>query len=315
MKAMAKNKTIPDALLSRLHGKGSMSEILNIERDRLLLHSRQAMQHEVDTGAAHQAAPGIGDNSAPVSALPDAPFVRLPAQPNDRPAAATPPVAAAAPTPIVEMSALPAANAVESVQASGTGSVAAGLQQETSPTNLRGASDFAAPIHPPMSGVVHMEGFSARSRVVGDDFSEFGRIVTHTAITVAALPKPASPDGEAYYAQTVDLALPFTAERNLLRAIRRLTLDWGTLSCQITLELLSLVSGIRNLKTIRKWLADLHDRGHIRYTPVHGDLRGSIITLNPPPSVLSSIERSWHGLAGMRGSGTALGNPATTPKS
>jgi len=127
---------------------------------------------------------------------------------------------------------------------------------------------------------------------VGDDLSEFGTIFRHTPLTASQAPPHYLPKTcQDYYAQIVDSSLPFTAQRNLLSSIRRLTLGWGTLSCQITLELLSSSSGIRNLKTVRKWLGDLHDKKHIRYTPVHGDLRGSIITLTPPQGLLTAIEQ------------------------
>jgi hypothetical protein len=289
---MAKNKTIPEALLSKLHGKGSMSEILNIERDRLLRQSRQAMQDQVGAGgqaelpATQEATPATMAPALPAVALKNAPVEALLQDGSPSPSNVDAPPAAAM--------------AVKSGQEAAPHPPVASAGQGA-PEAIPGTpANTAALYQPVINSMGHLEGFSARSRVVGDDLSELGRIITHTAITVATMPKPASPETEAYYVQAVDPVLPFTAERNLLRAIRRLTLDWGTLSCQITLELLSTLSGIRNLKTIRKWLADLHDRGHICYTPIHGDLRGSIITLNPPPSVLSSIERSWQGTAGLR---------------
>lgn len=139
-----------------------------------------------------------------------------------------------------------------------------------------------------------VEGFSALSRVVGDDLSELGIIFRHSVETVSSPPRFLPEAAQAYYTERVEPGLPFTAKRNLLGAIRRLTLGWGTLSCQITLELLSHVSGIRNFKTLRKWLADLNRRNLIRYTPVHGDLRGSIVTLTPPSEVRAEIERWWH---------------------
>jgi len=145
------------------------------------------------------------------------------------------------------------------------------------------------------------EGLSVLSRVVGDDLSELGTIFRHSVETVAASPRYSPEVAQAYYTETVNLALPFTAQRNLLAAIRRLTLGWGALSCQITLELLSNISGIRNFKTLRKWLADLNRRNLIRYTPVHGDLRGSVVTLTPPAEVRAEIERCWH-------EGTSHGN-------
>ena len=43
---MPKNKQLPDVLLSKLHGKGTMSEILDIERTQLLKQSEQDMQRQ-----------------------------------------------------------------------------------------------------------------------------------------------------------------------------------------------------------------------------------------------------------------------------
>jgi len=133
------------------------------------------------------------------------------------------------------------------------------------------------------------EGLSKLSRFVGDDLSEFDGIITHSEQTVLAAPEwPTDP----YYVD-VNNTLPFSSQRDLLGAICRLTVGWGTFSCRITLGLLSSSSGIRNAKTLRKWLADLQRRRHIHYVPVHGDLRGSIIELTPPEEVRSSIERGW----------------------
>jgi hypothetical protein len=133
------------------------------------------------------------------------------------------------------------------------------------------------------------EGLSKLSRFVGDDLSEFDGIITHSEQTILAAPEwPTDP----YYVDVYN-ALPFSSQRDLLGAICRLTVGWGTFSCRITLSLLSSASGIRNAKTLRKWLADLQRRRHIHYVPVHGDLRGSIIELTPPEEVRSSIERSW----------------------
>src|SRR5215472_10499439 len=44
---MPKNKRLPDELLAKLHGKGTMSEILDIERARLLKQSEQDMQRQL----------------------------------------------------------------------------------------------------------------------------------------------------------------------------------------------------------------------------------------------------------------------------
>ena len=133
------------------------------------------------------------------------------------------------------------------------------------------------------------EGLSKLSRFVGDDLSEFDGIITHSEQTILAVPEWPT---DSYYVD-VNNTLPFSSQRDLLGAICRLTVGWGTFSCRITLSLLSGSSGIRNAKTLRKWLADLQRRRHIHYVPVHGDLRGSIIELTPPEEVRSSIERGW----------------------
>ena len=133
------------------------------------------------------------------------------------------------------------------------------------------------------------EGLSKLSRFVGEDLSEFDGIITHSEQTISAAPEwPTDP----YYVD-VHNTLPFSSQRDLLAAICRLTVGWGSFCCRITLSLLSAASGIRNAKTLRKWLADLQRKRHIRYVPVHGDLRGSIIELTPPEEVRSSIERGW----------------------
>ena len=133
------------------------------------------------------------------------------------------------------------------------------------------------------------EGLSKLSRFVGEDLSEFDGIITHSEQTISAAPEwPTDP----YYVD-VHNTLPFSSQRDLLASICRLTVGWGSFSCRITLSLLSASSGIRNAKTLRKWLADLQRKRHIRYVPVHGDLRGSIIELTPPEEVRSSIERGW----------------------
>ena len=61
---MPKNKRVPDALLSRLHGKGTMSEILDIEPARLREQSAQDMQRRLssvdaaDSGTLAELTPG-----------------------------------------------------------------------------------------------------------------------------------------------------------------------------------------------------------------------------------------------------------------
>lgn len=136
---------------------------------------------------------------------------------------------------------------------------------------------------------VVQEGVSRYSRFVGEDLSEFAGVMAHNSETLAAIADYAI---NPYY---TDLAnnLPFASERQLLRAICRLTLGCEGFSCRATLEVLSQVSGIRNGKTLRKWLGDLQKRRHLRYIPIHGDLRGSIIELTPPEEIRTAIERNW----------------------
>ena len=285
---MPKNKRVPDALLSRLHGKGTMSEILDIERARLREQSVQDMQRQlgsVDTadsatlaettlradteqlarGTAEQIQEGSDLSKSPPDAVDTLPVALL----------GSPKTESRSPSPgqVDVLPSRPAADAVQSVWAPDT----------------------------PYNG---LEGLSKLSRVVGDDLSEFGTIFRHSVPTAAAPPHFSPEPCQSYYTHDVDPTLAFTAERNLLATIRRLTLGWGTLSCQITLEMLALASGIRNIKTLRKWLADLHNRRHIRYTPVHGDLRGSIITLTPPAEIRGVVERWWRDQAA---SGTNMG--------
>jgi hypothetical protein len=133
------------------------------------------------------------------------------------------------------------------------------------------------------------EGVSKFSRFVGEDLSEFAGIVVHTGQTVMAAQEWPI---DSYY-QELSNTLPFFSERQLLLAICRLTVGCESFSCRVTLEVLSTASGIRNGKTLRKWLADLQRRRYIRYIPVHGDLRGSVIEITPPEEIRGSIERNW----------------------
>lgn len=133
------------------------------------------------------------------------------------------------------------------------------------------------------------EGVSKFSRFVGEDLSEFTGIVVHTGQTVMAAQEWPI---DSYY-QELSNTLPFFSERQLLLAICRLTVGCESFSCRVTLEVLSTASGIRNGKTLRKWLADLQRRRYIRYIPVHGDLRGSVIEITPPEEIRGSIERNW----------------------
>ncbi|HUB31396.1 MAG TPA: hypothetical protein VMA31_00160 [Bryobacteraceae bacterium] len=222
--SISQKKPLPEGLMGQLHGKGSMSEVLRIERQRLMEQAAEEMRAQLG-GAAVSMGPVVVPKAAAAAAVETAPPIdtyqpsKLPMQPARR----------------------------------------------------------------------SQEGLSKLSRFVGDDLSEFVSIITHSEQTVMAAPEwPTDP----YYLD-VNNTLPFSSQRDLLGAICRLTVGWGTFSCRITLSLLSSASGIRNAKTLRKWLADLQRRRHIHYVPVHGDLRGSIIELSPPEEVRSSIERGW----------------------
>jgi len=232
--------------MAQLHGKGSMSEVLRIERQRLMEQAAEEMR--VQLGG-----PGSTLSVSPNSSL------------------GTP---LALSSPLVPVVTIPKAAA------------AAAAEAPASP----GPRDTYQPSKLPMPPARRsQEGLSKLSRFVGDDLSEFDGIITHSEQTVLAVPEwPTDP----YYVD-VNNTLPFSSQRDLLGAICRLTVGWGTFSCRITLGLLSASSGIRNAKTLRKWLADLQRRRHIHYVPVHGDLRGSIIELTPPEEVRSSIERGW----------------------
>ena len=215
--------------MAQLHGKGSMSEVLRIERQRLMEQANEEMRLQLGGG------PGTSPAAAPA--------------PLGASAAAAKPALEVVPQP-----------------------------------------DTYQPSKLPMPVVRRsQEGLSKLSRFVGEDLSEFNGIITHSEQTISAAPEwPTDP----YYVD-VNNTLPFSSQRDLLASICRLTVGWGTFSCRITLSLLSASSGIRNAKTLRKWLADLRRKRHIRYVPVHGDLRGSIIELTPPEEVRSSIERGW----------------------
>jgi hypothetical protein len=284
---MPKNKRLPDELLAKLHGKGTMSEILDIERARLLKQSEQDMRRQLSQlesrGSAGQP-PDSGIVAAPPlpSLVPaDVSVSREPEREQTTPLTTgagmeniTSTYHRSTPIPVNANNYRTETVEIDTYQPAAAGDI---FPQRLTSTPLRG-----------------VEGFSALSRVVGDDLSELGTIFRHSIETVAAPPRFLPEAAQAYYTERIEPALPFTAQRNLLGAIRRLTLGWGTLSCQITLELLSNVSGIRNFKTLRKWLADLNRRNLIRYTPVHGDLRGSVVTLTPPSDIRAEIERCWH---------------------
>jgi hypothetical protein len=215
---MSQKKLLPEGLIAQLHGKGSMSEVLRIERQRLMEQAAEEMRAQL--------------------------------------------------------------GGVSSAKGTGAAAVAAALEVHTPDT-----------YQPSKLPVLRrsQEGLSKLSRFVGEDLSEFDGIITHSEQTIPAAPEwPTDP----YYVD-VHNTLPFSSQRDLLTAICRLTVGWGSFSCRITLGLLAAASGIRNAKTLRKWLADLQKKRHIRYVPIHGDLRGSVIELTPPEEVRSSIERGW----------------------
>jgi hypothetical protein len=277
---MPKNKRLPEVLLSKLHGKGTMSEILDIERAQLLKQSEQDMQRQLGATGTPDGGTPTSDVKSAASSVGEQPAgvvhggARLDAEE----------LVANSPAAVDKVS-------VEMVGSEGgSPSPFLGGGDVGSLGNPAEATPFVRVARTPVAGV---EGLSPLSRVVGDDLSEFGMIFRHSVLSVSSPPHFSPEPCQGYYAQSVDPTLAFTAERNLLTSIRRLTLGWGTLSCQITLDLLSAACGIRNIKTLRKWLADLHQRKHIRYTPVHGDLRGSIVTLTPPEEVRAILERWW----------------------
>jgi len=248
---MAKNKPLPEGLLARLHGKGSMSEVLKIERERLLQQSQQEMQRRL-SGPAASPTPSLESEGHPTPVAP-----ALERQP-----APTAALAMAEPS----LHPLPAGQVAQFA-----GRLTTARVEETG----------------------RLEGLSQFSRFAGEDLSDFGTIVRHSATSVKLSIEPQPTAVELYYGEKVNPSLPFTAQRNLLAAVRRLTLSRGALTCQIPLDVLAGACGIRNLKTLRKWLGDLHDKKHLKYTPLHGDLRGSLITLTPPPEILAVVQQWW----------------------
>ena len=290
---MPKNKRLPEELLAKLHGKGTMSEILDIERARLLKQSEQDMQRQL----GRPEPPALSGQQSPDPGIPT-PVLQPQLQPVVPAEVSISRVGEIEP-PIPPSMGAPSENTTEHHTPTPMPfSVATPIKRNVKvETYLPAISHSSNAGHSPLWPVVptrSTEGLSVLSRVVGDDLSELGTIFRHSVETVAAAPRFLPEAAQTYYVEKVDPVLPFTAQRNLLAAIRRLTLGWGALSCQITLELLSNVSGIRNFKTLRKWLADLNRRNLIRYTPVHGDLRGSVVTLTPPAEVTAEIERCWH---------------------
>lgn len=208
---MSPKKSASDALLTRLHGKSSMSEVLMIERQRLIEQAAEEMRVQL-------APPGLASQAVPFE-----------------------------------------------------------------PKHI----DTYQPSKQPERIV--QEGVSRFSRFVGEDLSEYAGIIVHSEGSVMAA--QAWPI-DSYYMELSN-TLPFSSERQLLLAICRLTVGCESFSCRVTLDVLSSASGIRNGKTLRKWLADLQKRRYIRYIPVHGDLRGSVIEITPPEEIRGSIERNW----------------------
>lgn len=284
---MPKNKPIPEALLSRLHGKGSMSEVLQIERDRLLQKSQEEMQQRLSP-PSNTAGPEELEISRRAPSIESASKSPPEIQPSSMQE---------------EWKTEPAVvrSGSEPHFVPGTGYVAPGLptlpvrpmEYHERLTSSNAGKQPQAPVDAGIGNSARIEGLSRSSRVVGDDLSEFGRIVRHSAASVREKTWPLPPAVQRYYAESVDPALPFTAQRNLLVCVRLLTMSWGTLTCQIPLDLLAATAHIRNLKTLRKWLADLQGRKHIKYTPIHGDLRGSLVTITPPHEIVAYIEQWW----------------------
>jgi hypothetical protein len=267
-----------------------MSEVLQIERERLLQKSQEEMQRQLSpTLSGTEATPGgLGTNTPPVGAtsggVPEGPPANSPVAPEPR--LSSEPSHGQQPTPFA--SDLARTPPVAVVPRRPMGVPYANLM-------TAGAVVQVTPGGVPPEGreSLRIEGLSRYSRVVGDDLSEFGRIVRHSAGSVRVKTWPLPTPVERYYTDLVDPSLPFTAQRNLLVCVRLLTLSWGALTCQLPLDLLAATANIRNLKTLRKWLADLQARNHIRYTPVHGDLRGSLITITPPPEIAACMEQWW----------------------
>lgn len=281
-KIMAKTHQISDALLARLHGKGSMSEVLQIERERLLRKSQEEMQRQLSP-ASEQTDAAARERTTP-------PTLNEAVAPEHSPPKET----LIIPGPAATSGTSHFTDRAESMPPE----ILPPLHSTPAVDPLGDAPSFRIRVPEYRIGVeidesARREGLSRASRVVGDDLSDFGPIVRHSPSSVKAKAWPLPPAVQQYYCEVVDPSLPFTAQRSLLTSIQTLTLSWGTLTCQIPLDLLAGAAGIRNLKTLRKWLADLQARKHIRYTPVHGDLRGSLVTITPPSEITSFISQWW----------------------
>jgi len=237
---MSKNRPVPPGVLARLHGKGSMSEILNIERERLRQQSEQAMQRQLGTDVATD----IGTHR-------QTEVVRV--------------------APTHQPTALTASMFEQSLSVNPT--VGPTGRPDDQPTYLPTPTATAARRV--------SEGLSRRSRFVGESLPDMNNLIIHVDLDLDVLPALAS-EIDLFYRQHVFAGLPFSSQRDLLLTICRLTSGFHKAACQITLAQLARASGIRNVKTLRKWLNDLSERGLIRYTPIHGDPRGPIIALLEP---------------------------------
>lgn len=241
---MSKNRPVPPGVLARLHGKGSMSEILNIERERLRQQSEQAMQRQLGTKIATEIETKVQTEQVrEIPTLQQSILVNQGLQTN-----AT-------------------SSAISTIPATG--------QVTNPPTYLPTIkAAFATPRR-------ISEGLSRRSRFVGESLPDMDDLIIHHDLDLEILPAVPS-EIDLFYRQRVFSGLPFSSQRDLLSTICRLTAGFHKSACQITLAQLAYASGIRNVKTLRKWLNDLSERRLIRYTPIHGDPRGPIIALLEP---------------------------------
>lgn len=287
---MPKNKQISEGLLSRLHGKGSMSEVLRIERERLLQKSQEEMRRQLSPIATERevVAPGAGGHVSPVEL---ATKILSEAQPSNTAGSLNHQADIASSPPVEKPYFVPDTHGPAQEMPAPPRSAPWSYPNTAPPSG--GPSISRNRLDPEITEPIRLEGLSQFSRVVGDDLSEFGTIVRHSSASARVKTWPLPPAVSRYYTEKVHPSLPFTAQRNLLACVRMLTLSWGALSCQIPLDLLAAAASIRNLKTLRKWLADLQGRKLIRYTPVHGDLRGSVVTITPPPEIVVYIEQWW----------------------
>ena len=241
---MSKNRPVPPGVLARLHGKGSMSEILNIERERLRQQSEQAMQRQLGTEIATEI-----DTKVQTEEVRKIPTLQ----------------------PSVLVDREPQINATSSVI-----STIPATSQVTNPPTYLPTINAASAAPRRIS-----EGLSRRSRFVGESLPDMDDLIIHHDLDLEILPAVPS-EIDLFYRQRVFTGLPFSSQRNLLSTICRLTAGFHKSACQITLAQLAYASGIRNVKTLRKWLNDLSERRLIRYTPIHGDPRGPIIALLEP---------------------------------